>query len=440
MKKAVFSSLLSVSALMLAPGAISHHSDAFGQAAATAATGQVQLDPAEFADYDNAVNKQTTPQTQAPALEAYLAKYPKSTVKADVLQRLMIAYSQLPTEHAKAIETADKVLQLQPNNPQAYVIEVAYRTEAAQAITDPTARQAGLDAAADYAQKGLDATKPDAMSAADFTTLKASITPTFYSAIGSAALNKKDSAAAIAAYKAELAATKLEDTQKAGTALQDTFYLGEAYQQSTPPDYVNCTFYTTRAAVYAPDNFKAQLQPLATYCYKKYHGGVDGYDAVIAAAKANLNPPAGFTITAAPSDADIAEKTIAETPNLATLALADKEFILQNGKPEDAEKVFDTIKGKTTEIPGATVLMATADQLQVAVSDDAVQSKKADFTYNMKTPLKTIPVVGSKINLTGTYTSYTQTPLMIIMSDGEEVAAKRTAAKAPVHHGGGRHR
>ena len=92
---------------MLAPGAISHHSDAFGQAAATAATGQVQLDPAEFADYDNAVNKQTTPQTQAPALEAYLAKYPKSTVKADVLQRLMIAYSQLPTEHAIEITPYD---------------------------------------------------------------------------------------------------------------------------------------------------------------------------------------------------------------------------------------------------------------------------------------------------------------------------------------------
>ncbi len=159
----------------------------------------------------------------------------------------------------------------------------------------------------------------------------------------------------------------------------------------------------------APDKFKAQLQPLATYCYKKYHGGADGYDAVVAAAKANLNPPAGFSIVAAPTNEDLVKKTIAETPDLATLALSDKEFILQYGKPEDAEKVFGTIKGKTTEIPDATVIDgSTADKLMVAVSDDAIQSKTADFTYNMKTPLAKVPATGSKVTLTGTYASYTQ--------------------------------
>jgi hypothetical protein len=438
MKKAAISSLLAVSALMVAPGVVSNYGVGFAQAAAAA--GQVQMDPAEFAVYDAAVNKQTTPQTQAPALEAYLTQFPKSAVKADVLQRIMIDYSQF--DHAKAIDAADKVLQLSPNNLQAYTIEVAYRREAAEAATDPATKQSGLDSAASYAQKGLTATKPEGMSDTDFTALKNFATPTFYSAIGTAALNKKDAAGAVAAFKSELAAMKVEDTQKPGTALQDTYYLGQAYYQSTPPDYVNCTFYTTRAASYAPDNFKAQLQPLASYCYKKYHGGTDGYDAVVTAAKANLNPPAGFTIVAAPSAADIAAKTIAETPDLATLALSDKEFILQNGKPADAEKVFDTVKGKNTEIPDATVISATADQLQVAVSDDAVQSKTADFTYNMKTPLKTVPAVGAKVSLTGTYASYTQSPLMITMSDGEEVGKKsaKPVAKAPVKRAPARHK
>ena len=423
MKKAVLSSLLTASALSAFSLLPALHAQA-------AAAGQIQLDPAEFADYDNAVNKQTTPQTQAPALEAYLTKYPKSTVKADVLQRLMLDYYQF--DHAKAIDAADRVLQVTPGNPQALTIEVAFRGEAAQATTDPTAHQAALDAAANYAQQGLDAAKPAGMSDADFAKLKASVTPTFYSAIASDDMGKQDYAGAVTAYKAELAATPIEQTQVAGTALQDTYYLGNAYYQMKPADYVNCTFYTTRAASYAPDNFKAQLQPLATYCYKKYHGSADGYDAVVTAAKANLNPPAGFSIVPAPTNEDIVKKTIAETPDLATLALADKEFIIQYGKPEDADKVFATVKGKTTEIPDATVISATADKVTVAVSDDAVQSKMADFSYNMKTPLTKIPAVGSKVTLTGTYTSYTQSPLLITMDNGEEIAKKSApAARKP---------
>ena len=203
------------------------------------------MDPAEFTDYDNAVNKQTTPQTQAPALEAYLVKYPKSAVKADVLSRIMVDYSSF--DHAKAIDAADKVLQLSPDNSQAYVIEVAYRSEAAQAQTDAAAKQSALDAAADYAQKGLAASKPASMSDADYQKIKDIGTPIFYGAEAADDLAKKDSAGAITAYKAELAAEPAAATTQPA-ALQETYYLGQAYYQSTPPDYVNCTFYTTRAA------------------------------------------------------------------------------------------------------------------------------------------------------------------------------------------------
>jgi hypothetical protein len=60
-----------------------------------------------------------------------------------------------------------------------------------------------------------------------------------------------------------------------------------------------------------------------------------------------------------------------------------------------------------------------------------VQSKTADFTFTMKEPLKTVPAVGSKITLDGTYASYTQSPLMITMSDSSIVEKKKPA---PVHH------
>jgi hypothetical protein len=155
-------------------------------------------------------------------------------------------------------------------------------------------------------------------------------------------------------------------------------------------------------------------------------------------AKDNLVPPATFasSVSPAPTPADIVTNLIATTPDLATLALSDKEYVLQNGKQADADKVFDTIKGKAVEIPGAIVVSATADTLTVAVSDDSQQAQPpvADFTFNITKPLTKIPAVGDKVTLDGTYASYTQTPLMITMSDGSIVEPKKAPVKAPVHH------
>lgn len=411
MKKAVVASLLAVASV--APGAqfafsqqqVNLGSGAQQGAAAAPAGGQVQMPQAEYNDYTAAIN-QTTPQTKAPALEAYLTKYPQSSVKTDVLQQLMVSYSSF--DPAKTLDAADRLLQVDPNNLRAITLEVYFRKASADQLTDPTAKQAALDKAAEYAQKGLTATKPKDMSDADFTTLQTNANPIFYSAIGTAALNKKDTATAITNFKQELAAVPVDQTTKPGPILQDTYFLGLAYLQSAPPDYINCTFYVSRFTAYAPEPYKSQMAPTAQYCYKKYHGSADGYDKVTTAAAANLNPPADFTITPAPKASDIAHQTVASTSDLGTLALSDKEFILQNGTPEDAEKVWATVKGKTVEIPDAVVITATESMLTVAVSDDAVQSKTADFTFNMKEPLKTVPTVGAKVTLTGTYASYSQ--------------------------------
>ena len=277
MKKAAVASLLAVSALMF-PGTIARFNMAVAQAA-PAAGGQVQMDPDEFAMYDTAANKTPDPKAQAPLLEAYLAKYPNSSVKNDVLVRIMVAYSGF--DHPKAVEAADKVLQANPNNIQAYIIEVAFRTEAAQALTDPAAKQSAMDAAADYAQRGLkvaQGSKPEGVADADWAKLKAYATGLFYPTIAKNLLDKKDATGAIAEYKQELGTIDPNSLP----ALQETYFLGDAYYISTPPDYLNCAFYTTRTAALAPDQYKPQFQPLATYCYKKYHGSAEGYDALVA--------------------------------------------------------------------------------------------------------------------------------------------------------------
>jgi hypothetical protein len=312
-------------------------------------------------------------------------------------------------------------------------MEVYYHRADADKLTDPAAKQAALDAVAKYAQQGLSATKPKDMSDADFATLKTQTDPRFESAIADDELAKKDNADAITELKKEIDADK-DDTMKPSQTLQDVYVLAQAYYSSTPPDYLNCAWYATRAAAFAPAAYKTTIEPLATYCYKKYHGSADGYAAMQTAVQTNLDPPAGFTVTPAPKPEDLVANLVATTPDLATLALGDKETALQYGKPADAQKVFDSVKGKSVEFPNVTVVSATDSQLVLEVSDDAVASKTPDFTVNLKEPVKTIPQAGDKVTVDGTYDSYTASPLMITMSDGLVVPKKAAPAHAPVHH------
>ncbi len=425
MKKVVLASLLAVAGA----GPLAHVG--FAQdAAAAQAGGQVQMSAEEYAAYNNA-GTQTTPAAKAAAFEAYLKAYPNSAVKADVLQQLALAYSG--SDVNKALDYADQLVALDPTNFRGFVFDVSLRRAASDAMTDAGAKQAALDKAADASTKGLALAKPKDVSDDDWTKLKSAGYPIFYSAIGTADLNKKDNAGAIAAFKSELGSVPVAQTTAPGLQLQDTFFLAQAYYTSTPPDFVNCTYYATRAMTYAPEPYKTQFSKLAGYCYRKFHGKDEGYEAVVAASKDNLNPPQGFGIAPAPTPESIVSDLIKTTPDLSTLALSDKEYVLQNGKAEDAEKVFATIKGKAVKIPDATVIEATPDSLKVAVSDDAVQGKIADFSFNFKEPLKTVPAVGDKVTISGTYDAYTQSPVMITMVDSD-LEVKKVAPKAGAAH------
>jgi hypothetical protein len=414
-----------------------------------------QMPDAEFKPYNDAIT-QTDPKAKAAALEAYLQAFPKSScpgVSQDALVLLMATYSQAG-DAQKTLDTADRILKVDPTNLRALYGEAVIRKSLADANADATAKQAALDAAADYAQKTLAAfggTKPAGMTDADFTQLKTSATPTMYSIIATDALGKKDAQTAIDNYKKELAAVPADQTTKPGPVLQDTYFLATAYLATTPPDYLSCAFYAARFIAYAPEPYKSQIAPTAKYCYKKYHGADDGFDAVQTAAQASLEPPAGFkdTIKPAPTPAEQIHGIIASTPDLSTLAVSDKEMVFQYGSPEDAGKVWDTIKGKTVEIPGALVIASTPDQLKVAVSDDAKQAKTADFTVNLKPveegataaakaaakkradAVAAATAVGQTVTFQGTYDSFTPTPLMITMNDGDVVlkAAAKPAAR-----------
>jgi hypothetical protein len=152
------------------------------------------------------------------------------------------------------------------------------------------------------------------------------------------------------------------------------------------------------------------------------------------------NPDLKLSAAPGPNPADIVHNVMMTTPDLTMLWAGDKEYILQNGSPDDATKLFSAIKG-TTETISALVIESSPQALKVALSDEAVRNKTADFTF-MMTPHDLgmsqwqaggpATAVGRMVQLSGTYASYTGNPFMVTMSDG--LMLPSSGASAPVHN------
>jgi len=431
MKKVVLVTVLAFASTALA---VAPHAMAQGQ---SSQSGTIQIkDAAEYNDYNNAIG-QADPKAKAVAIESFLQKYPQSVVKSALLEVLMAIYSQPPAaDTTKALDAATRLLQVDPNNLRALFLSVyVKKSQAIQELSksDVAGAQPILDDAAALAKHGLSAPKPEAMAQGDFDKFKSFATPVFHSAIGLDALVKKDYDNAISEFREELQAMQSADTER-GPGLYDTYQLGNAYVQKTPKDLFNGFWFLTRAAAFMPDPQKSQVDAAALYWYKKYHGSDEGYADVKAKVAQTVFPPAGFSVSQPPpppSPQELAHQAITTTSDLKTLALSDKEFILANGSKEDADRLWAVMRDVTAEVPGQ-VVEASANQVKLAVTEDAKASKTPDFTINIKTPLKEseIPAAGADIKVVATFDSYTQNPAMIIMKDGE-LQAKKTPAAHP---------
>jgi len=430
MKKAL-AALLSVAVLMI--GAM---------VAQAQDSGQVTIkDQAEFNAY-NSIEGTTDPVAKAANIEAFLVAYPNSVVKTVLLEQLMGAYVQ--TQNAdKAVDAAARVLKDNPNNIRALSMKVYIEKTKADQTQDAAAKQSLLDDAAVSAAAGLAWKRPLTMSEADYKNVIASVTPIFYSTIAEDVEGKKDYATAEKNYMQELTSVPAAQTIVPGQLLQDTFNMALDYYNQQPQDYLSCAYYAVRSAHYAPEPYKTSFNKTAKYCFHKYIGPspADGQtlEALESIASNSLTEPADLKAQFKQFDPkDMAHNVIATTADLTTLAFSDREFILQNATQEDADKLWAVMNGVTVAFSG-TVVSVSADGTQVllAVTDEAIGSKNADFAVTMKEPIAVdaIPAVGATIKINGTFTSYTKSPVVITLTDGSiPVEKKAPVHKAPVHH------
>jgi hypothetical protein len=293
------------------------------------------------------------------------------------------------------------------------------------------------------AQKGLTSAKPAGTSDDEWKKLTDAAYPIFHSSIAQDDyVIKKDYKAAEGEYKAEL--MLYTDDQSKTQGLPDTLLLAQAYSlPGSGQDLIQAIWFYSRVWDFAPPAYKAQIEPKLEYYYKKYHGKLDGLDAIKTQAQATTFPPAGFTISPAPTAQEQIHTMLTDpTIKLPDLALSDKETILAFGSKDDAEKVWAVMKDQQTPVPGK-VIEATATVIKVAVTQDAKDANIPDFIVTLKTPLadKDIPAVGFEYGLSskgqaeldGTYDSYTQIPAKdAVPASGTTPATAATTQSAQI--------
>jgi tetratricopeptide (TPR) repeat protein len=384
---------------------------------------KVVKDADEYNAYIKAL-KTDDPAKKAAAMEAFVARYPKSVVRVDALEQAMAGYQQ-SGNRAKVEETANRILGLDPRNVRALaVVTVLERSHATEGQTDLVAK------VREHAELGLKMLpgwkKPEGFDDASYKKMRDQMAGVFNGAAGFAALQAKDYAKAAGYYRI---AVKLDPGN-----LQETYQLAIAELQSDPID-PGGFWYISKAITLAKGN-AAALQNITDYGkakYRQYHGGEDGWDDIVARAATQAAPSADFASTIKPalSLAEIAVKAVREN-DPATLSFSDWEFVLGQrdasaANKDAAEKVWQAIRAR--ERNGAAklkfpvkVISASRDTILAAVTGDNQKANKADLQITTTQQMGTPPTAGASIEIIGIITDYVPSPFMFIMREGELAA------------------
>jgi hypothetical protein len=392
-------------------------------------------DPAEYNSYVGAIQ---TPDAQQKivALEDFLTRYPNTVVKGDALEQLMGAYQQTGNG-AKTVETANRILQVEPNNLPGLAISVLSLRGTIAGAQDPKLAQ--MRAMAERGVQALQsAIKPEGLSDADWTTRKKAFGTVFHGGLGFAALQANDYPAAQQHLRMAVEASP--------DNFADVYPLALAYLQARPM-VADGLWFAARAVNLAPAQAQQSIATWAQGKYRKYHGGDDGWQELLAQARTQPMPPAGFSIKPAPTPQEMAQQ-LAVSKDPARMTPDELELVLIYGDQAAQGKVWASLKGVPQQFQGKIIDVPAKTELLVAFSADAIESNHANVDLTMAGPIPAslMPQVGAMIPLQGTPVSYTITPgqgtnpptLLIKMSDGALLTAggKKSGAKpAPKRSG-----
>ena len=279
--------------------------------------------------------------------------------------------------------------------------------------------------------------KPDNVSDADWTKLRADTEATAHLTLGWIAMQNKEFP------KAEQEFTKVLTLN--GNNAQASYFLGTviALQRKIERQPEALYQFARAAAVTGPGALppeaKKTTEEYLAKAYKSYHGSPEGLDQLKQQASGSALPPAGFTIE---SINDIEKKKFAneEEYNKAHPDIALWRSLKNELTGAEGQAYFEkNLKG--ADVPGGAgsvkqfsgkVVSAAGKDVVVAVDNAA-----GDATLRFETPLRGKVEVGTDVQFDGVPESFTKEPYMITFAvdktkvKGLGAAAAGGAARAP---------
>ncbi len=359
------------------------------------------------------------------ALDKWKQGFPQSDFAADREEAYLGTYQELNNTR----QYFDKAIDILKTNPNhffsIYAVETAiYQLNPVQPADLDNGERISRHLMDDLDAIFAPANKPMTMNDAQWTQTKGLMKPLAQREIAWIAVQRKDNP------KAETELTKF--LQLDPTQGQFSYFLAQAMfnqRQDHPDKQPAAIFHFVRAAtVEGPNAMTADNRKTAlayvTNLYNQYHGSNEGFNTVVAAAKAGAFPPAGFTIK---SGVDIAREKAEEQAKLDAanpIFAFWRDLVKEPLLKDDGQMYFDSVM-KGALLPGdpgkqkgfekfkaKLISMEPANRpktLVLALASPTV----ADVTLKFEEPLPGNMEPGADLEFEGQPDSYTKDPFMV---------------------------
>jgi hypothetical protein len=395
---------------------------------AAMALGMAQEKPAEKvakdqaeADLINSIPKEADAAKRVAILDKWTKDYPDTAFASERTAEYLRAYSDLKDCRGQDKIAAEMLAKDPTSEPGLrIIIGCIYQIKGPSAAEFDQAEKAANTLLANADKIYSDANKPAATPAAAWQQFKATMVIAAENTIPYIDLQRKDDVKAESDLK-KLLQSDPSDAQ--ASSMLATLLFGQRAQK--PENQPPAIFEYARVGVYDGPNAldaksRAAFLSTAAKYYKAYHGSDEGWDKIVALAKANSLPPADFAIK---STADLAAEAAAAE---AAADAADPVFAIwktiKGGLTGDGDAGFFESSVKAAGLPSPDgskkfkgKLVSQKPALNPKTLVVSYKDPAGDITLQLETPLRGKMDPGAELEFYGEATAYTKAPFMLTL-------------------------
>ena len=375
-----------------------------------AAAGPQYKNPEEFTLYDS-ILKDTTPQTRLEKLQEWQTKYVMTDFEKQRKQLFLDTYVKL-NQPKEAVAEAKLILADDPKDFTSLYYTMYFTRALAGDKPTPEVLDQG-EKATTALLANID-TPPPNVTADQWKGARTPVETLGHSTLGWIAMQRKTWDAAEGEFQKTL---QMDPNNAEVDYFMGTVIAGEKNPQKMALEL----FYFARAATYdgtgslAPAG-RQQVLTFVTRAYKAYHGSDEGFNDLLAAAKAQAAPPADYHIRTAKEIADEQQKKQeaedASHPELVLWKNIKTQLTGADGAGYFSSSMKDallpTLKGKVVKLEPETKPKTVVLALEDGTTPDA--------TLKFEMPLAGKVEPGAELTFEGVPASYTASPYMVVFN------------------------